>query len=154
MKALSSFLLLLVLPASANACDFAKASYTYTGDASVTARFDRSDKLSSGWLTDRYVEVTVGDEKLYLLFDKGSGRQISLISSENPQVSIPTPDGGVRPYGWMTFISWNKRNIVDESIPYTSPPEFFLIPELPEKMMHARSKQVSIGSGIFELHCR
>lgn len=154
MEILPSLFLLLALPASAGACGFAKASYTYTGDASVTARFDRSDKLSSGWLSDRYVEVTVGNEKLYFLFDRGSARQINLISSENPQAAVPAPDGGVRPYGSVTFISWDRRNRVDESIPHGSPPEFFLIPELPEKLMHAGSKPIPISPGIFELHCK
>ena len=156
MKALFALALIFLLPVYADACDFSKASYVYTGAKNITAKFEQSEKIPISWLTNRYIKVIVGDKKLFFLFDKGSAKQISLMSSMDPNVMVPTPDGGVRPYGDLTFISWDKENKVDTSIPINAPPEYFLIPELAERLAHGPglNDQVMINPGIFELRCR
>lgn len=148
-------LCLLMLSAGAAACEFSKARYVYTGDPSVTGRFGYSKSITDNWITKRYLRVSVGKQHLYFLFDSGAARQISLISSEDPDISIPTPDGGIRPYRAMTYIAWDRANRVEERIPRLAPPRYFMIPELAENLAHnGPEPPIFIAAGIFELRCR
>lgn len=139
------------LPAS---CKLANAHYTLSSDKSFTVTFAATGPLK-GWLSNLALQVSHGTESHYwFLFDAGSARYITLISTKDVTSagwSPPTDDPTTRPLGEMHFFAWYARYRFLQTIPRadTAAPGSIFLPHLPEILAYRASPRVAIPQGVF-----
>jgi hypothetical protein len=125
-------------------CRVEDATYTLSADPAFTAGF-RSRPPIAGWLTDVffYVRSAKSGRTYWFMFDEGSARYVTLISTTDvtrPDWRPPSPDGGPRPLGDMTYIAADRQlRFQQREIPKRRDvaPYYVLLPDLPEKLWYA-----------------
>lgn len=141
--------------AQASACSIENATYAYSTDKNITAQFENK---GHGWISPLvlYVKLGPGKPTYWFLFDQGTARYTSLISTTDvdaPQWSPPSEGSGESPLGSMNYFSWGSNLRVNESVPqpHDTAPDFIFLPDLPEKLWYVARPRVSIAPGIFTL---
>jgi hypothetical protein len=129
---------------AAQPCRVEDATYTLTADPAFTAGF-RSRPPIAGWLTDVffYVRSARSRRTYWFMFDKGSARHVTLISTTDvtrPDWRPPGADGGIRPLGDMTYIAADRQlRFQQNDIPKgrDMAPYYVLLPDLAEKLWYS-----------------
>lgn len=95
---------------------------------------------------------------MYFLFDMGSAKEVSLISTLNPELNDIEVDDEHRPepggyYGSFHYVGWDEALVIKTDIPEDRAPDFFLIPELAEGLSMS-DPRVFVNLGIFKKTCQ
>lgn len=150
---------MLSLPPRAEAkptCDIEHTSYAMAGRPDVEAGFRRVPK-ARGWISDLAFYVKAGPEgpKSWFLFDQGSSRYVSLISTEDvtkAQWHPPEGDKGPRPLGSMHFLSSADTRTWSISVPdsRSKAPKFILLPDLSEVLWYRANPRADVPTAVLE----
>ncbi|MDF4002616.1 hypothetical protein [Luteibacter sahnii] len=137
------------------ACPIERATYVYSTDRHVTATFADLGVVK-GWMSPLALGVHLGPSKAsyWFLFDHGSARRTALISTTDVHAAgwrPPAPDGGVRPLGETSYLSWDGDRRVRQAIPLPGDraPRFLLLPELEELLWYRATPRVGLAQGLF-----
>jgi hypothetical protein len=125
-------------------CPLVQARYA-ASDNQVTARFHAIGRRP-GWRSDVALGVrsAPGRPEHWFLFDRGAARRINLISTTDVTKrgwQPPSPDGGARPLGEMTYLAADARKAVIAALPTSASPapRLIVLPELPEVLARRAS---------------
>ena len=143
MTAAAISLAAVATSASAAECPVSRARYA-DPTGTVTATFKAIGRRA-GWPTDVAFSVQLrGRPKHWFVFDRGASRHLTLISTTDVDAkgwAPPSPDGGPRPLGDMTYLAATSSFASIPDLPTSggSAPALIALPDLAELLARRTS---------------
>ncbi len=135
-------------------CPISKAHYTLSSDKRLSISFVPVGK-HEGWGSDVALKIdTKGGPSYSYMFDGGSARYITMISTTDVKASHwtpPTDDPSSRPMGEMHYFAWSGRYDFNANFPQTGAiaPDRIFLPDLAEDMWYRANPRVDVKYGVF-----